>query len=99
MSDPAVHTPDDVTLGELHRNIVGLTLTMNQRFTETNSRIDAAAGQYLRADVYESDTRQTVKRISDIEERLRWLGRQLAIVAIGIPGAAATAWIVAHSVK
>ena len=87
---------EDVTLGELHRNLVALTVTINQRFAETNARVDAAAGSYMRRDVYSADQARIETRLREIEDGLRWFRRQ--VVAALVPLVIAAVFAAAHAV-
>jgi len=89
---PSTVAPEDITLGEVHRTVLAVQSNMNERFAETNGRIDTLTAAHVRNDVYRAEqahmeTRITVleggleNRIAAIEDGLRWF-RRLVIAAV-----------------
>ena len=103
MPDSVQVPASPVTLGEVHRTVLAVQSNMNERFSETNGRIDALTAAHLRIDVYRAeqttvDTRMAgierglESRISAIEDGLRWFRRLVvgAMVTAVVTAAIAT---------
>ena len=60
----------DITLGELARNMANMERRLDQRFQETNNRIDRL--QFVPRDVYEMQVRQLKEQVDELLEAKRW---------------------------
>jgi hypothetical protein len=81
-----VNPPDDVTLGEIARNVAALRADMGETFVafRTDMR-DGLAGVNRRLDTLEYvprgehnvEMREMKARVTDLEEARKWVGRTL----------------------
>ena len=74
---------DDVTLGELSRNITAMRGDFDRRFMEINSRLNNM--EFVSRDVYTAQMAALVERIADLEDSHKWLARTAATaIALGL---------------
>ena len=64
---------DDVSLGELSRNIRAMRFDFDRRFVEMNQKLDGL--QYVSRDVYTAQMSALASRIDELEESRKWLAR------------------------
>ena len=64
---------DDVTLGELSRNITAMRGDFDRRFMEMNSRLDNL--QFVSRDTYSVQMQSVTDRIEDLEDARKWVAR------------------------
>ena len=84
---------DDVTLGELSRNITAMRGDFDRRFMEVNARLDNL--QFVSRDVYTAQMAAVNERVSDLEDSHKWLARLAATaVVLGLLAPAFVALVV-----
>ena len=64
---------NDITVGELSRNMLGMERRLDQRFEEVNRRLDNL--QFVPRDVYEMQIRQLKEQVEELLEAKRWTVR------------------------
>jgi len=94
---------DDVTLGELVRNLVSLETRINAKFADlktelkdNNNQLSVRFDQlqYVHRDAYAAEKEAMEMRIEVLEERSRWLSRAITGIPFAAAGAAIAAAIV-----
>lgn len=66
---------DDVTLGELSRNITAMRGDFDRRFMEMNSRLDNL--QFVSRDTYTAEMNAVKKDVEELKESKQWMSRVL----------------------
>lgn len=84
-----VHADDEVTLGEVSRNLAALGQSIDNRFAELNTRLDNMGSTFVRGDVYQAQRADDLRRIKNLEDSLQWTRRQVvaAVLTVIIPAA------------
>jgi hypothetical protein len=67
--------PEEVTLGELSRNIKGMEVRVNEKFSEVNHRLDSL--QFVPSNVYLIEQEQMKQRLNVLEVRDIWRNRMM----------------------
>jgi uncharacterized protein YhaN len=94
---------DDVTLGELARNLTAAETRINGKFADLKAELNQNNRQlsdrfdqleYVHRDTYRAEASAMEQRIEVLEERSRWVTRALAGIPFAAAGAAIAAAIV-----
>jgi hypothetical protein len=77
-----VPAPDDVTLGEIARNLAALRADMGDRFGQVNKRLDSL--EYVPRGEYQLKVDQMSDDIKELQGSKQWMSRAL-VTALVLP--------------
>jgi hypothetical protein len=77
-----VPAPDDVTLGEIARNLAALRTDMGDRFQQVNQRLDSL--EYVPRGEYQLKVEQLSDDIKELQGSKQWMSRAL-VTALVLP--------------
>lgn len=73
--------PDsDITLGEINRRLTSFEARVTGQFAAVNQRLDSQ--QFVHRETYDVEIKGMRERVGDLEDRNKWLVRNLAFAFV-----------------